>query len=248
MKKLTKLFSRATGRSKQSLLDSLTAEKRQMIERLIVELRAKGLTYVGPQKLERLAWAAVTVSEHGIVGDFIEAGVALGGSAVLLGSLKPARTRLKLFDVFEQIPPPGPNDGADAHERYAVIASGRSSGLKGEEYYGYIQNLEDVVRANLESYGITPELSQLEFTKGLFEDSLYISGPVALAHIDCDWYESVKICIDRIYPQLSLGGIMIFDDYKSYSGCRRAVDEWLATEKTARVLNEGKSIAVTRFA
>ena len=128
-----------------------------------------------------------------------------------------------------------------------MIASGKSGGLGGSTYYGYIRNLEDVVRANLASYGITPELSQLEFTRGLFEELAAIFGPVALAHVDCDWYNSVKVCIARIYPQLSLGGMMIFDDYKSYSGCRRAVDEWLAIEKTARIVNEGKSVTVTRI-
>ena len=184
MKKLRKLLSRLAGGRKRSLLDGFPAGKRKEIEVLIADLRAKGLTYLGPQKLERLAWAAVTASERGITGDYVEAGVALGGSAILLSKLKPSKSRLMLYDVFEQIPPPGLNDGIDAHERYAVIASGKSAGLGGNTYYGYIDNLEGADRANLASYGITPELSGVEFTRGLFEETLHISVPVALAHID----------------------------------------------------------------
>jgi hypothetical protein len=247
MKRLAKLFLKLTGRGMPSPLSELPIEKFQAIEGLIADLRARGLTYVGPKKLQTLAWAALTVGDRGILGDFVEAGVALGGSAILLGKLKPQGAALRLFDVFGQIPPPGPNDGTDAHERYAVIASGKSVGIDKKTYYGYVHDLQTVVRNNLASYGITPETSQLEITQGLFEDALLISQPVALAHVDCDWYDSVKICINRIYPQLSLGGLMIFDDYKSYSGCRRAVDEWLAAEKTAGIVSKGRSVAITRL-
>ena len=33
------------------------------------------------------------------------------------------------------------------------------------------------------------------------------------AHIDVDIYQSVRDCISFIYPRLSPGGFMIFDDY-----------------------------------
>ncbi|WP_210880186.1 TylF/MycF/NovP-related O-methyltransferase [Roseovarius autotrophicus] len=247
MKSLKKFLSRFTGSRKKSLLGTLSYKESKNIGELIADLRAEGLTYVGPRKLESLAWAAVKVKERAVVGDFVEAGVALGGSAILLGKLKPETARLRLYDVFEQIPAPGPKDGADAHDRYAIISSGKSSGLGGGTYYGYIDNLEDVVRANLASYGITSALSRVEFRKGLFEETLHIDEPVALAHIDCDWYNSVKVCIARIFPRLSPGGMMVFDDYKSYSGCRRAVDEWLATEKSARIINKAKSVTVTKL-
>lgn len=39
---------------------------------------------------------------------------------------------------------------------------------------------------------------------------------------------------------------MIFDDYKSYSGCRGAVDEWLATEKTASIVFSNKSDGIMK--
>ena len=51
--------------------------------------------------------------------------------------------------------------------------------------------------------------------------------PVAVAHVDCDRYESVRTCLDRIAPRLSPGGVMIVDDYEFKSGCKHAVDEFM---------------------
>jgi len=53
---------------------------------------------------------------------------------------------------------------------------------------------------------------------------------VCWAHIDVDIYQSVRDCISFIYPRLSPGGFMIFDDYgfPSCPGARRAEDESFA--------------------
>ncbi|MGH3995778.1 MAG: TylF/MycF/NovP-related O-methyltransferase, partial [Pseudonocardiaceae bacterium] len=52
--------------------------------------------------------------------------------------------------------------------------------------------------------------------------------PVALAHVDADWYESVKTCLERIVPRLVEGGAIVLDDYDSWSGAKTATDEYLA--------------------
>lgn len=211
---------------------------------LIARIRAACLTYCGPPKLENIAALAAAVSEAGIAGDFIEAGVALGGSAILLARLKPPSRQLTLYDVFEMIPPPGENDGPDAHERYDVIRSGASAGLGGDTYYGYVDDLSSRVCANLEAFGVSLEADKVVLERGLFADTLFPTGPIAFAHIDCDWYDSVKICIERVMPHLSRGGILVFDDYNSYSGCRRAVDELRAARSDLEVAVEARSLAL----
>jgi asparagine synthase (glutamine-hydrolysing) len=55
---------------------------------------------------------------------------------------------------------------------------------------------------------------------------LHVSEPVALAHIDGDWYRSVMTCLRRIEPNLVPGGTLVIDDYRAWSGCKRAVDEY----------------------
>ncbi|MFN6194717.1 MAG: TylF/MycF/NovP-related O-methyltransferase, partial [Planctomycetota bacterium] len=80
----------------------------------IAAIRAANLSYCGPPKLENIAEAALAVRAARVPGRWLEAGVALGGSAILLGKLKEPATPLDLYDVFGLIPPPGPSDGEDA--------------------------------------------------------------------------------------------------------------------------------------
>ena len=174
------------------------------------------------------------------------ASAVYGGSAILLARLKPADAWLELYDVFGMIPPPGPADGEDAHRRYAEIAAGTSKGLGGETYYGYVPDLQQQVLANLRRFAVEPARDRVRLVPGLFEATLRPVGPVALAHVDCDWYDSVRVCIDRITPLLAKGGVIVFDDYSSYSGCRRAVDEWLQREPAFRPLFHRRSLGVQR--
>ncbi len=93
----------------------------------------------------------------------------------------------------------------------------------------------------------------------MFQDTITGDEPVALAHIDGDWYESVRTCLERIGPRLSPGGVMVIDDYFYWSGCRTAVDEFLAkhpddyrtvrrrTACTSRRSDRARVQAVRRF-
>src|SRR5262245_47797472 len=42
------------------------------------------------------------------------------------------------------------------------------------------------------------------------------------------WYLSVQLCLDAFYKSIVSSGAVVFDDYGYWSGCRRAVDEFLA--------------------
>jgi hypothetical protein len=77
---------------------------------------------------------------------------------------------------------------------------------------------------------------------------LQIEQPIAFAHIDCDWHDSVAICIERISKMMSPGGVMLFDDYHSFEGCRRAVDAWLATDSRFKVVHSDWTVALERTA
>ena len=57
---------------------------------------------------------------------------------------------------------------------------------------------------------------------------MHVSYPVALAHLDCDWYESLMTCLEQIEPHLIPGGRFVIDDYYNWSGCTRAVDEFFS--------------------
>lgn len=188
----------------------------------------QGLSYLGVEALVDLAQTMIEVNELGVPGIVLEAGCALGGSAIVLAAAKGCDRPLHVYDVFGMIPEPSGHDGPDVHQRYEVIRSGRSEGLKGREYYGYTHDLLATISRNFADAGYPAHQNSVHFVKGLYEDTLYPSDLIALAHIDCDWYESVKVCLERIGPCLPVGGRMVIDDYDHYSGCRLAVDEYVA--------------------
>jgi O-methyltransferase len=198
------------------------------IDPIVAEVREKKLTYLPVAALNDLFEAASTAERDKRPGVFIEAGCALGGSAIVLTKAKDPRRPLFVHDVFGMIPPPSDEDGADVHERYEKIKSGRAAGIGGNPYYGYETDLIDKVRETFTTFELPVATNAVTLVRGLFQDTLTGDEPVALAHIDGDWYESVLTCLLRIGPRLTSSGVMVIDDYFYWSGCRKAVDEFLA--------------------
>ena len=169
-------------------------------------------------------------------GTVIECGVALGGSGILLATLLDDR-EFDGYDVFGRIPAPGADDPPEAHERYSVIASGASAGLGGQTYYGYVEGLFDKVVGSFSDFGVAVG-DRVRLHRGLFEDTLNPQSPISLAHIDCDWYEPVALCLRRITPHLVPGALVVMDDYSDYGGARRATDEHVASTAGFTVLRD----------
>ena len=187
------------------------------------------LTYLSDGKISAIETALADVCRRGVPGAFIECGIALGGSAILIAATMPHGREFHGYDVFGMIPPPTSEyDDETSRARYKTIESGRSTGIGGDVYYGYIDNLYDRVVDNFARFGLTVDAECIALHRGLFEETLHPPLPVAFAHIDCDWYDPVKMCLQRIIPQLSSGAYVVLDDYNDYVGCRRATDEILA--------------------
>lgn len=195
---------------------------------IVGRVRHAGLTFLDWAALGELHAAVRRCERAQIPGALIEAGCALGGSAIVMADAKRADRPLLVYDVFGMIPPPSERDGQDVHSRYEVIRSGRATGPDGTQYYGYMPDLRGRVMAAFRETGRPVEDNAVTLIEGRFEDTLHPDGPVALAHIDGDWYESVRVCLERITPHLSIGGRLVIDDYDDWSGCRTAVDEYFA--------------------
>jgi hypothetical protein len=169
-------------------------------------------------RLRGLYNAVHCVEDRGIEGDVVECGAARGGSAALMAltlrQLK-SRRRIWLFDTFEGLPAPTLQD---PDFELADLFTGTCVGTL-DEVRALFRRLNVGVRA--------------EFVKGLFQQTLPAApiAEIAVLHIDGDWYESVKTCLDCLYDKVIPGGVIQFDDYGYWAGARKAVDEFLAQRK-----------------
>jgi asparagine synthase (glutamine-hydrolysing) len=168
-----------------------------------------------------------SIEDANLPGVYIEAGCALGGSAILIAKTKKSERPFFVYDVFEMIPPPTKEDTQDVHDRYKIITDGKSVEIGGDKYYEYQENLYDVVQSNFSKFGIDCNELSVTLVKGLVQDKMKIDQSIAFAHIDVDWYEPVITCLKRVFPNLVVGGSIILDDYHDWGGCRAATDEFL---------------------
>lgn len=185
------------------------------------------LSYSGGDTLTELHDEVRRSDREGVPGVLLEAGCGTGGSALVMAAAKAPTRQLLVYDVFGMPPGPTMKDGPDVHRRWEEIVSGKSGGIGSRTYYGYVDDLLGTIVATFMRYGLPPEQNGIRFIKGLLQDRLDGDQPVAVAHVDCDRYESVRTCLDRIAPRLSPGGVMIVDDYEFKSGCKHAVDEFM---------------------
>jgi predicted O-methyltransferase YrrM len=242
----TTLLKRAYRRGLATLQLSHLAVRDRRSFGVIRHVRTAGLSFLGLAALLDLYRAVRRVEAAHIPGRLLETGTALGGSALVIAAAKAPARPLYLYDVFGLIPPPSINDGAVAQERYAAITTGSAQGIGGGRYYGYQENLLDQVQATFRKAGVDPAAEQICFVQGLYEETLYPDGPVAFAHLDCDWYESVKTCLERIVPRLARGGILVLDDYFQWPGCKRAVDEYFASRQAEFVFEQHARLHIVR--
>jgi hypothetical protein len=198
-------------------------------------IRDEGLTFLTPDQLRSLISCVLEVEEAGREGILIEAGTARGGSAIAMALAKSPERELRVYDVFGMIPAPSDRDGADVVRRYETIASGKASTRDGSVYYGYREDLLGEVRESFARHHVPVEENRVSLVEGLFQDTVTGDEPVALAHLDGDWYDSTMTCLERIAPRLVVGGRLVIDDYYSWSGCRRAVDDYFADRPGYRV-------------
>jgi len=185
--------------------------------------QVKKCTMCSNARLRGLYRSVRCVVGREIPGDIVECGAARGGSAALMAlTLRQlgARRRLWLFDTFEGLPAPSADD---PDFEWANLFTGTCIGTL------------DEVRSLFRRLQLS---DNVEFVKGLFQETLP-STPVtqiSVLHIDGDWYDSVKTCLDQLYDKVVSGGVIQFDDYGYWQGARRAVDEFISVREIRATL------------
>ena len=221
----------------------------RLLPRVYRDVRNERLTYLSRRKLISLNRVISEIKQRNVPGDFAEFGVALGGSAIVLAKSLDGRRCLDGYDVFGMIPPPGEKDGDDSKRRYRIIEARKSAGIGGDEYYGYVENLYELVVRNFERFGLSIDGGRVRLHKGLYEETAHLdlAQRLALVHIDCDWYEPVALCLSRTLDHLSPGAIVVVDDYNDYSGCRQAVDEFVRRHQEIRLVRTRPHAVLSRI-
>lgn len=169
-----------------------------------------------------------------VPGDIVECGVWKGGSmmavALTLLALGEKR-RLHLFDTFEGMSEPTAVDKTFRGEAAGQLMATAEKQTSAIWAYGGLPE----VRQNVLGTGYDADL--ITFVEGKVEDTLPQNAPeqIALLRLDTDWYESTRHELLHLYPRLSVGGVLIIDDYGHWQGARKAVDEYIR-EKSLKVL------------
>ena len=199
------------------------------------------MTYLSERKFAAIESALNRISASCVPGCFAECGIALGGSGTVIAALMPDGREFHGYDVFGDDPyPPLPRKTMRSRgppTRKIHSKRGQSRGIEADLYYGYVENLYDLVVDNFARFGQPVDGRRVTLHRGCFEETLYPASPVAFAHIDCDWDDRVKLCLERIVPRLAEGAHVVLDDYNDYGGCRRAVDEFLVANAGLDILS-----------
>ena len=175
-------------------------------------------TMIGLQRLENLEHCAKSIFTNNIPGDFLEAGVAMGGSSIFLRALQVSyfqeHRRTWVADSFEGFPTPT-SEADQKHEK---------SFPQGDN--PFLAYDVDTVKELFQRYDLLDD--QVCFVPGWFSESLP-NLPVqelALLRIDADMYQSTMDVLTALYSKVVPGGYVVIDDYGSFSTSRKAVDDF----------------------
>jgi hypothetical protein len=178
--------------------------------------KVKSNTMLPYGRLKALYEAVALVEAEAIEGDIVECGTARGGSLAMLAQARhrfcSINREIWAFDTYVGIPSP---TAADPDYEMA------------RNYTGKFKGTIDEVAALLRRVGAG---ESVRLVKGLFQETLPCSAvsTIAILHLDGDWYESTRCCLDNLWDRLAPGAIVQIDDYGCWAGARKATDEFFS--------------------
>lgn len=208
------------------------------VQRLVLSDLYERLGQVEYNAFNRRFYAVEQVAEYlvgaQIPGDYVEFGVYEGRTfshaCNLMGLLFP-KMRFVACDSFEGLPAP---KGLDADRGYSSHFYERQFSCSKDQFL-----------SNLAKKGV--DLTRVLTIEGWFNKTLTESKrmelglpKLACAWIDCDLYESTIPVLKFITPMLSVGSVVLFDDWRCFRnlpdyGQQRAVREWLQANPKIRL-------------
>lgn len=170
--------------------------------------------------------SAEDILTRDIPGDFVECGVFMGGSSMIMAEVlkhfNSTRT-LWLFDTFDGVPMPNETElthsGENLKDWYVDNMIEMETG-KSDWCYTTL----DVVKENI----AICDYDNMQFIVGRVEDTIPSIGPIniALLRIDVDLVDPTRHILEQFYPRLTTSGYLILDDYGHFPGIKKTVDDY----------------------
>lgn len=157
----------------------------------------------------------------GADGAVVECGVGRAGSFRMLALLLQEEGRSRAlwgFDSFEGYPEPANEDAGTRNPK-----KGEGAKMSVDELWQALSDLRIEVPVRI--------------VKGFFEESLPKTEvpPIALLHLDVNLYSAYKTCLERLFPKVVVGGVVLFDEYaeasRKWPGAKKAIDEYFTGTK-----------------
>jgi O-methyltransferase len=192
--------------------------------------KVRPFTVITPDRLHVLYTLANQASA--LRGEFWECGVFRGGTAMMLADVlarapsASGQPRLRLFDTFEGMPTT--DDTRDLHVAGDFADTSAASVL---------ERVGGARHANVHQGFLPATFRGLE------------ASAIAFAHVDLDIYQSMLDACVFIYPRMTPGGFMVFDDYgmPSCPGARQAVDEFFRDRpERPLILPTGQAVVISQ--
>lgn len=161
-----------------------------------------------------------------VPGAIVECGVLKGASFSRFSMFREIFSnsfskKLIGFDTFGKFPETSFND--DKKPREQQITSAGLESISKEQLFDVLKNKG--IEKNI-------ELIEGDITKTVPD---YIKNnpelKISLLNLDTDIYEPAVTILENLYPRITKGGILILDDYETFPGEAKAVDDYFKDQK-----------------
>lgn len=150
---------------------------------------------------------------------FVECGIAKGGCLAIMKYASGHKNKIFGFDSFAEMP--------------TIVSADINAYNKSppQKWVGVplCNGIADVTNT-FKCLNLT--MDNVTLVQGFFKDTLNMTdnldaiGDIAVLRLDGDWYESTKICLEKLYDKVINGGTIIIDDYGHFIGAKKATDEF----------------------
>lgn len=132
--------------------------------------------------------------------------------------------KIYLYDTYEGMAEPSEFDKTEGNT--INVQEKWKNNVSSEGGNNWMRFTLETVKENMQKTGFSE--SQIVYVKGMVEDTVpqTIPSEISLLRLDTDFYESTKHELEHLYPLLSKGGVLLLDDYGSWLGAKKAVDEY----------------------